>query len=368
MRFFALITSVAVIVTALLIWGLLRIDYQTQLTTTYEPTRATIIETHVHKTWFGFYRPVITYRYQIGGQIYASTKYAPLNQFGSQPWASKVAEQYQPQQVTTAYVSTQNLMMAFLTPHTTFTPYIATIFSMLLIFMTCFLIRNAGIFSSKPHTPHHPNRYHWYQLTTEHIPSFYAFGMIFISLLWSILILLPFIHFLLFAYYDHEHTRLIIPTLITIIAVMLTLIPATMGFSALHTAKPIKTIRALTTQPQIFLDAPLAIRTDLLFAKACEIQSIKINLTCKQLTGITSRTCFSMTHTIQQHQHILPGQTITGSHRFSVPPSKQRPSSHFTRFDYPRIAWAVEIHTTFINNRTLTWCFPIAAERTTSER
>ncbi|QQE13197.1 DUF3592 domain-containing protein [Planctomycetota bacterium] len=363
MRFLSLIIIVGLVAATFLGWGVLRIHHQSHLISTYEPARAVVLHSQAQRDGFGFYAPYITYRYQIGSRLYSSSQYAPLHLVGSRRWASSITSGYAMDREITVFVSPDNPTLAYLSPNASFTPYVAVIVSILAVFITLLAIRNAGVFSAKPPPPALPGQFQWYQLMPEHVPQLYAVAMILIPLLCFALVILPLMHYLIFAFSPYIPDPLAFPITLTFIASVITLIPAFMGFRLIKLAKYVKAVHAYTSLPAIHLSSPIAMRADLFFVHHVTIKRVDLALVCNRLTGTSKQLLYEDIHTIQHHTVVKPGQTFAGSIRVAIPSSKQRPTTPYSRIDYPRIEWQIQVRTVFKNDHTLIWQFPIDATR-----
>ncbi len=97
--------------------GVLILLLQVVMLLTWRPVPATVLSTGIEDVRVNrgrmSYRPVVTYRYAIGGRQYTSSGVTPLNESRGYAWAEAVIERYHRGQTITAYVDPQHPDRAF---------------------------------------------------------------------------------------------------------------------------------------------------------------------------------------------------------------------------------------------------------------
>ncbi|WP_432798984.1 DUF3592 domain-containing protein [Poriferisphaera sp. WC338] len=365
LRFLVTLTILLCITVGLLGYGLLRAHHQSHLLSTFEPVRATITDAKSHQSIFGFSTPHITYQYTIGSKRYTATRFAPLHITGTAAWAKQTIAHYQINQSHTAYISPENPTLSFLSPTASYIPNLAILISIMIISMTTLIIRIGGAFDTLPKsTP--PDRYQWIQLTPHTTPTLTAITLIFLSFIWLILAALTLLHYLIFVY--NPSSPLILPIITTAMTMLIVIAPAFVGFINLKYTNHIQLTTAYTTSPILSLASDYVIRAEQIYASTTHIDSLAIRLVCDQSTGLSRTRLFQTTASAPPPAILKPGQQLSYTHTFTVPKNKRRPSSPFSRIDYPRIDWAIEVVTIFPNKKIIVSRFPIIAARNTPEQ
>ena len=362
LRFLITLTIVLVACAALAAYGTIRAFTQAFYLDTFEPVSAKINDVQISHNTLGFSAPEITYTYQIGSTQFTDNQYAPLNLTGSAVWANRAAAQFRPQENIVAYVCPRNPTFSFISPTASFIPYTANLLAILLLSTTYLVTRNAGPYDTRPLSKN-PSKYQWAKLIPNTTPMLSAMTLIMLSFFWFILSALNIAHYLLFAYIPAT-SPIISPLLISTAIAAVTVAPAFAGFRTLKYTNHIHYTAAEATTPTLPLNAGLTVRTQQLFARKTQLKSLSLRLVCDQTTGFSRTRLFQSTSDIPLPQIIKPVESLAYSHTFSIPKNKRRPSSPFSRVDFPRIDWAIEIATTFPTGRTIVTRFPIIAEYT----
>lgn len=85
---------------------------------TWRPVAATVLATDIrleHGSKHPTYRPVVVYRYDVGGRDYQADRVTPVTYASSYGWAETVIRRYAPGQTVTAYIDPANPGAAYLT-------------------------------------------------------------------------------------------------------------------------------------------------------------------------------------------------------------------------------------------------------------
>ena len=318
-----------------------------------------VLRKEIVKNGWGLYEPRIEYRYQVGSQLYMGSRYAPLHLMGSRIWAEHITRGYEAQDRIVVYVSPENMMKSYLSPHGSYLPYVTTLLGFMLIFVTGYGLRNGGIFTIPPPRPSLPGSFKWFEFESEQTPYVPALSQIFVSLIWMILIVLMLTHYLLFAW-NTPHVYAM-PFVLTGIALAFCLVPAMLGFYKLKVTNKVKQVKVWATRPSIHLSSPISARTEVLFPHKGEVLEVQLSLICVRYMGTGRHLLYENAFKVAQSLEVKAGEMISGSHRFEIPPTKQRPTTPFSRVDYPRVSWYWQVRTVFKNGMRCVWEFPIAA-------
>jgi hypothetical protein len=91
------------------------------------------------------------------------------------------------------------------------------------------------------------------------------------------------------------------------------------------------------------------------------VRELRVVLTCTRHDGLGSVRYFTSSQILAEDRAVRAGETLHGEFSFEVPDKKRHPSTPFSRFDYPRTDWQIEVtlHTAKCH---ATSTFPILAD------
>jgi hypothetical protein len=101
---------------------------------TYQPVQAEVLSTKVeieHNHDGSTMRPIVVYRYEVGGRTYRCDSVTIMNESSNTGWASRAIRQFPVGKMVTAYYNPGDPSSAFLVHEVSFFPYAFTLFPMI---------------------------------------------------------------------------------------------------------------------------------------------------------------------------------------------------------------------------------------------
>lgn len=330
---------------------------QQQRLSSYRPVPAVVNKNAVQSSKFGGVEPDVLFAYSVGGKPYESSQVAPLRIHGSRDWAEKLTRRVQAEGGT-AYYNPSDPSEAYLLPIGRFRPYGLILLGLTVLGLGLLAIRTGGAFAHEP-VSLTDGPYDWFDLTPGGSLADRALGWSATTLLWYLLGGLTLCHYYLTTPPAYELKSIVSAILFAAAGAW----PACRALSAVPAASRLGAPKAQTTRKTAHLGEPIIIRVEQPFLRDTLVRELRVALTCTRRNGLGSVRYFTASQIISQDRVVHAGEMLHGEFAFDVPDKKRHPSTPFTRWDYPRTDWQIEV-TTRIGRSSTTITFPIIAENT----
>jgi len=356
MRITAYILVVAVVVGLLAGFGVHGAWKQQQALRAYQPVNATVNKNEIKHSQFGGYTPDLLYSYTVHGHTYESNQAAPLFISGSGDWAESITQRIQAEG-STAYINPHDPSQTYLLPVGRFRPYGLLLASIALLTVSVFPMRAGGVMSHKP-LAITGGPFDWYNLTPGGTCPERAMIWTVSAVLWYLLGAAVIAHYYFATPPAHEIKAAVTSALYFLVG----LCPAARAVSACAIASRLGAPKVQMTQKTVHLGEPVIVRIEQPFIRSTLVREVRVSLTCYRRNGLGSERYFASSQPAVQDHAVRAGEKIYGEFTFEVPHKKQHPSTRFSRLEYPRTDWQIEV-TTRTQRSTVTVNFPILAEQ-----
>jgi Protein of unknown function (DUF3592) len=328
---------------------------QQQMLRTYQPVTASVTQNETRSSRFGGFEPDVLFTYHVNGKTYESGQAAPLRVNGSRNWAESLTRRIQAQG-STAYCNPQDPGQAYLLPIGRFRPYGLILAGLALLSLGILPIRRGGVFAHEP-VAITGGPFDWYDLTPGGSYADRVLGWSAAAVLWYLLGAAVVMHYYLTTPPSYELKSAVAALLYALAGLW----PIYRAASAAGVASRLGAPKAQMTQKVAHLGEPVIVRIEQPFLRDTPVREVRVALTCTRHNGLGSVRYFTSSHTVIEDRAVHAGEVVRGEFTFEVPQKKRHPSTSFTRFDYPRTDWLIEV-TTRTPRRTVTAGFPILAE------
>ena len=331
---------------------------QHQMLQSYRAVPASVQDRDMRSSRYGGFEPDVNYSYSVGGNTLESQRVAPLRINGSRDWIESVLSRVQAEGMT-AYVNPDDSADAYLLPIGRFRPYGLILVGLALLGVSLLPLRRGGMFERESGCVT-SGPYDWYELTPESSPSGRVVGYFTAMVLWYLLGGLTIGHYFLTVPPDYEIKALISTALFA----GLGLWPVHGLLKSMGVASRIATPKARITRSTVHLDEPIIVRIEQPFVRDTTLREVRVALTCTRRNGLGAVKYFTASHIVAENRAVRNSERIEGEFTFEVPEKKRHPSTPFSRWDYPRTDWQIEIITR-TDKSVSSVVFPIIAEHTT---
>lgn len=356
MRIPAYIFLLTAILGLLLGFGIHGAWYQQNALSHFQSTSAIVLKNEVKHSRSGGFTPDVLYTYTVNGNIYESSRVAPLRINGSTDWAESVSRRIQAE-ASTAYYNPLDPSQAYLLPIGRFRPYGLILAAITLLTLSVFPVRAGGVLSRKP-VAISGGPFDWYELSPGGSYPDRAMIWCTATVLWFVLGIAVIAHY----YTNTPPAHELIAAASTSLYALFGLALACRAISACAVAARLGTTKAQMTQKTVTLGQPVIVRIEQPFMRDTQLRELRVTLTCYQRNGLGSVRYFAASHHAAEDRTVRAGEKIFGEFSFDIPHKKQRPSTLFTRLAYPRTDWLIEV-TTRTPRSSVTVNFPILAEQ-----
>jgi hypothetical protein len=359
---FTIVPLIFVVVGAGMAWN------QHRKITTYQPVPATVfgkdIERHTSQSSKGgtttTYKPIVKYRYEVGGKIYEGRQVTPTDEKAGGGWAYRIISRYDAGQTTEAFVNPDNPADAFLYRHYSFMPYLIILFPML--FFAAGAYATMTIFTA--HAIAEPERGldGWYQLRpTTNIAQRRRTSSI-VGAMWQLVGIAVWGHYFRLADQPFEKSALIV----TPIYVALGCVPLAMALYYTVLLRKIGDACVRLNVPRVVLGDEITVRAEQMARQDLQIQELSIGLVCEQTTETRSGGKMQISKS-RRFEDRLPvvgadmtrsGLELNATATFRVPTDQPASTPH-TAKGYPRYEWRIEVVTRIANSPDYRAKFPI---------
>lgn len=329
--------------------------YQQQALQSYKPVNATVDRNEVRASNLGGFEPDVHFSYNVRGQVYESEQAAPLHIYGSRDWAEATSRRIRADGET-AYFNPHDPGKAYLLPIGRFRPYALILFGLALLGLSLLPIRAGGVLAHEP-VAITGGPFDWYDLTPGGTYADRAMAWSAAAGLWYLLGALVVIHYYLTIPPNYELKSAVIAVLYAVAGAW----PAYRALCATGTSSRLGRPKAQLTRHTAHLGEPIIVRIEQPFLRDTIVREIRVSVTCTRRNGLGSVRYFTASHIAAEDRAVRAGECIHGEFSFEIPDKKRHPSTPFSRWEYPRTDWQVEITTLTAKSR-VTITFPVIAE------
>jgi hypothetical protein len=309
----------------------------------------------VRASRFGGFEPDVGFAYKVGGQTYESQQAAPLRVNGSRDWAEGVRRRIAADG-STAYVNPRDPGDAYLVPIGRFRPYGFILAGFVLFGLGLIPVRSGGALAHEP-VAITGGPFDWYDLTPGGTHADRALAWSAAALLWYLVGTIAVAHYYLTTPPAYELKSAVIAVLYAGLGIW----PAHRALSAAAVAARLAAPKARMTRNTAHLGEPIIVRVEQPFLRDTVVREVRVVLTCVRRNGLGSDRYFSASCIAAEERAVRAGESIHGEFSFEVPEKKRHASTPFTRWDYPRTDWQIEV-VTRTSKMSVTTAFPVIAE------
>ncbi len=355
MRISAYILILILVVGLFIGFGIHGAWQQQQILRTYQPVPASVAKNETKQSQFGGYTSDVLYTYTVRGTTHENHQVAPLRINGSSDWAESVTRRIEAEG-STAYVNPQDPSQSYLLPIGRFRPYGLILTGLALLGLGLLPIRAGGVFVHKP-VAITGGPFDWYDVVPGGSYADRAMIWSAAAILWYLVGAVVLIH-----YYTTTPPSYEIKAAVTVVLYALSgLWPAARAVSASGIASRLGVPKAQMTCKTVHLGEPVIVRIEQPFLRDTLVREVRVTLTCYRRNGLGSERYYASSQYALQDRAVRGGEIIRGEFTFEIPQKKRHPSTRFSRMDYPRTDWLIEVSTRTARS-TVTVGFPILAE------
>jgi uncharacterized protein DUF3592 len=328
---------------------------QQQVLQNYQSVSASIKKNETKSSKFGGYTPDVLYAYTVRGKAYENNQVAPLRVNGSSDWADSVTHRIQ-DQGSTAYYNPQDPSQSYLLPIGRFRPYGLILTGLALLGLGILPIRAGGVFSHEP-VAITGGPFDWYDVVPGGSYADRALGWSIAAILWFLLGAVVLVHYYMTTPPSYEVKAAVAVALYALSGLW----PACKAVSASGIASRLGAPKTQMTQKTVHLGEPVIVRIEQPFLRDTLVREVRVTLTCYRRNGLGAVRYYASSQFAVQDRALRGGEVIRGDFTFEIPQKKRHPSTRFSRLDYPRTDWLIEVSTRTARS-TVTVGFPILAE------
>jgi Protein of unknown function (DUF3592) len=323
----------------------------------FQPVNASVDRNEVRSSKLGGFEPDVHFSYIVRGKTYESEQAAPLYINGSRDWVESVSRRVQAEGLT-AYVNPLNPSDAYLLPIGLFRPYGLILAGLTILGLGLLPIGAGGALAHKP-VAITGGPFDWYGLTPGGTHADRALGWSTTAVLWYLLGGMVVGHYYMTVPPNYELKSAVIAVLFAVAGAW----PAYRATYAIGIASRLGTPKVQMTRKTAQLDQSIIVRIEQPFLRDTIVREVRVAVTCTRRNGLGSVRYFTASRIAAEDRAFRVGECIHGEFNIEVPDKKRRPSTPFTRWDYPRTDWQIEV-TTRTAKSSVTIAFPIVAENT----
>lgn len=328
---------------------------QQQMLATFQPAPASVVTNDVRASKLGGFEPDLEFAYNVRGKTYQGDRAAPLRIHGSRDWADSVTRRIRAEG-STAYYNPYDPAEAYLLPIGRFRPYGLILAGLTLFGLGILPMRRGGVFAHEP-VAITGGPFDWYDLTPGGSHADRAMGWCAAALLWYLLGGLAIAHYYAMTPPAYELKSAVSSVLYAVAGLWLVY----HAMSAMGIASRLGAPKAHMTQKIAHLNKPIIIRVEQPFLRDTIVRELRVVLTCTRQDGLGSVRYFTASQMLAEDRAVRAGETLHGEFSFEVPDKKRHPSTPFSRWEYPRTDWQIEV-TLHTPKCHATSTFPILAD------
>lgn len=306
------------------------------------------------------YRPRIEYTYIAGQRAYSGNMLTPLpgGLLASKATVQKWVERFRVDQAVTVYIDPLDPSRSYLVPMARFYPYGMVLLAVAGASLALLPLMAGGFFERGPRAQS-AGRYSWYALAESRSPGMRAGAILLIAVAWLVVGGLAGIHYFLVVGPPYQWVSMLLMVYYAGALALLIL-----GARRWRISVQFGEAVAWSTLPEVHLDQPVAIKFEQKLPGKAVVREARVGLLCMEQAGLSSRRLFATT---AEEQPRLDRRLLYGEHHFEVPPKKRRRSTPFSRWNYPRIDWYVQLDATLESGHRCWRRFPVAVRLGTGQ-
>ncbi len=329
---------------------------QHRMLTAYKQVPVSVQQNEVQPSRVGGFEPDVLFSYSIRGKTYESTQATPLGVHGARESIEALTRRIRSEEGSTAYYNPSDPGQAFLLRVGRFYPYSLVLAGIVLLCIGLLPIRAGGVFAHEP-VAITGGPFDWYCLTPGGSYADRVLGWSAVSVLWYMLGAVVLAHYYLYTPAPYEVKSGVVAALYVVAGFW----PAFRAVGAAGAASRIGTPKAHMTQKVAHLSEQVIVRIEQPFLRDILVREVRVALTCTRRNGLGSVRYYTSSQTAVEDRAVHAGEVIHGEFTFEVPDKKRHPSTPFSRWEYPRTDWLIEV-TIHTASSAVTVGFPIFAE------
>lgn len=325
----------------------------------YEPMPAHVKSAQTARHPVGAYMPRVVYRYQRGREVMEGGRYMPLSAHGSLVWAQRAVDRYQPGDAVTVFVDPRQPARSYLVAEARFYPYVLMLAPIAALALLAAGLARGGCFEPQPRA-HRDGPFDWYHIpagaltasksaaSALGVAAWYGYGGFALG------------HYLMVGSFALEQT----PAVIVFIAYALAGLPLVASLIRHRRLGRLLADASLAaTLPSFRADGVVNLRIAQRVLEDVEIDDAALSLVCTQRRSpFHCERMFVHSQDLASDTLLRRGQQLVAEGRFEIPPRKRRPSSHVSRWHYPRTDWFVEVNIRLARGGHRRVAYPIRVE------
>jgi len=351
MHLLALLAPCLLVAVSLMGYGMERALTQASAIGEYREVEGTILSSQLTSKGLS-----IQYSYVSNQQKFENHRITPLPGLLGQPSREsleKLQTRYRTDALALVWVNPMKPASSFLVKQPMFWPYAVVLIATALLAGCGLVVYFGGAMESKPASvsrTHHG----WHNLAHSPTVSTRAQCLALGAGLWWILGLGGIGHYTFAA-----GGSVIIAGIAGAIWLIVGLIPVMRAWGLWKSVQSLGTPRVLALQPGAALDQPVVVKIELPIHASLKLKQARASLACFQYNSLTCLNFFRSSQPLSEEATLTSGNMISGECAFEVPVKKRRSSSPYSRWQYPRTDWVIEVVTQTQQGSTAITRFPI---------
>lgn len=306
----------------------------------YKQVEGTLLTESLMRVSWGKTLWLVKYEYQQVGQDYVGYRTAPLPRWTRHQTAERLADAFQINQAVMIAVDPDDPKKSYLVTERAgqFYPYALILLGVGMGLLLLLPLQSGGMFERKP-MRFAQDDYDWYHLRESKPLQKALIINVVILAAWIFLGLLTMIHYLGSVKPAHFDFFVVFAGVYAIAGVL----PLLKVIRLFKRQAAAGESQVMTTLPTLRLRESLIARVEHRFDRQVAVNEARAMLICVVRNGLTTRQVFHTSQTILSNHIVKAGELIFDDCTFTVPRNKQRPSSVFRRFTFPRVEWFIRL-------------------------
>lgn len=298
-------------------------------------------------------RPYIEYSYQYDGMSITGRRIFPMEFWTGTESAERMAAHYPVGVNTFVRVKPGNPEMAYLVPRAHFLPFGMMLIAPLLGLLIVPKFIEGGVFARAPDTSGGGNTTYYRTQIAETLQARTA-GLVGCTLGWWAYGGLA---IALFAASGGTITQLHLGIAFTWLVLPLPLLFRGLRIQRASSLIEDAEVGIALLEPRI--NRPLLFQYEQRCLRPAVLREASVALICLRRTGLASEPLYQASHLVSGPRELSNNEVLKLCHVFEIPAKKRRPSSPFSRVEYPRIDWLLEVRLAFQGGTDYRAQFPI---------
>jgi len=294
------------------------------------------------------YTPVVTYRYEVSGQRYTSSRVTPLNSHHGRDWAEGIIALYRPGAACQAFYDPDEPAEAFLIPHVSFSPYFLIVFPMVFLAIGAWAVFGGVIRWGRSTPAPLPRADGWFEVRPVASIGRRVLVWTYTAAGWSCVGALAFGHYFYWSLRPYEGIAIVIACVYGAVAVGLAIPAVYLRLVQRHVTEA----KVLINRQLISCGGQVDVRVGQGMLAPLTVQELKVGLVCEALTveghgrhrSYKTVVCHEDWMTLAEDHGARVREVLSGTCTFDVPEgvSASSPSSFK---GYPFYRWRLRVIT-----------------------